>query len=177
MGEHLITDRTVGWFTSMYPVVLEDLNGDVLHDLLTVKETLHRVPNKGVGYNVLRYLEGKENIPVQPDRMEKILFNYLGDMGSENSEDTSFFRDSDIFIGEEVSSRNNGDPDLTINCIVINGSFELRLDYNADIFSNDAAQKFADSILSEMKRITTYLSDNTTQSANTRPPSALLRWP
>ena len=159
MGEHLITDRTVGWFTSMYPVVLEDLNGDVRHDLLTVKETLHRVPNKGVGYNVLRYLEGKENIPVQPDRMEKILFNYLGDMGSENSEDTSFFRDSDIFIGEEVSSRNNGDPDLTINCIVINGSFELRLDYNADIFSNDAAQKFADSILSEMKRITTYLSE------------------
>ena len=79
-------------------------------------------------------------------------------MGSENSEDTSFFRDSDIFIGEEVSSRNNGDPDLTINCIVINGRFELRLDYNADIFGGDDAEKFAGSVLSEMKRITDYLA-------------------
>ncbi|MBR5089798.1 MAG: amino acid adenylation domain-containing protein, partial [Ruminiclostridium sp.] len=159
MGEHLITDRTVGWFTSMYPVILEGLNGDVRHDLLAVKETLHRVPNKGVGYNVLRYLEGKENIPVQNDRMEKILFNYLGDLSGENPDDSSFFRNSNIYTGESVSAKNNGDPDLTINCIVINGSFELRLDYNADVFGSDDARKFADTILSEMKLISGYLSE------------------
>ena len=33
IGGGLLTDRTVGWFTSIYPVVFENLNGDLGHDL------------------------------------------------------------------------------------------------------------------------------------------------
>jgi hypothetical protein len=49
-GDRLSTDRTVGWFTSEYPVIVEGLNNDLRHDFLAAKEALHRVPNKGFGY-------------------------------------------------------------------------------------------------------------------------------
>ena len=60
--------RTVGWFTSLYPVRLDpgaiDL-GDALgggaalgRAVKTVKEQLRAVPGKGLGYGLLRYLGG-----------------------------------------------------------------------------------------------------------------------
>ena len=58
--------RTVGWFTSLYPVRLDpgllDLEealsgGPALgRALKTIKEQLRAVPGKGLGYGLLRYL-------------------------------------------------------------------------------------------------------------------------
>ncbi|REE75822.1 non-ribosomal peptide synthase protein (TIGR01720 family)/amino acid adenylation domain-containing protein [Rhodococcus wratislaviensis] len=71
--------RTVGWFTSIYPIRL-DL-GDVDLDeafaggrsastaIKLVKEQLRAVPDKGVGYGLLRYPGGG---------VGQIAFNYLG---------------------------------------------------------------------------------------------------
>ncbi|TRW79695.1 amino acid adenylation domain-containing protein, partial [Mycolicibacterium sp. 018/SC-01/001] len=77
--------RTVGWFTSIYPVRLDpgDLPwSDVLAAgqhlaaaVKTVKEQLRTVPDRGIGYGVLRHLT------VDPDLAApapQILFNYLG---------------------------------------------------------------------------------------------------
>ena len=36
----LLTDRTVGWFTSVYPVILENLNADLRKLIRTTKETM-----------------------------------------------------------------------------------------------------------------------------------------
>ena len=53
--------RTVGWFTSIYPVlvrsgVYEPLEEYEIRTLKTVKDTLRRIPDKGNGYGVLKYL-------------------------------------------------------------------------------------------------------------------------
>ncbi|HVR99983.1 MAG TPA: condensation domain-containing protein, partial [Thermoanaerobaculia bacterium] len=55
--------RTVGWFTSLFPVRL-DLRGATLE---TVKEQLRAVPRGGVGYGLLR-----------ADCRPEMSFNYLG---------------------------------------------------------------------------------------------------
>ncbi|WP_157514135.1 non-ribosomal peptide synthetase, partial [Nocardia concava] len=80
--------RTVGWFTSMFPVRL-DLTGVDLEDLaaggdsaaaavLSVKESLRSIPDKGIGYGLLRYLN-TETAASLPDTMPgRIGFNYLG---------------------------------------------------------------------------------------------------
>ncbi|MFC9999419.1 amino acid adenylation domain-containing protein [Nocardia sp. NPDC127526] len=77
--------RTVGWFTSMFPVrfdlagvddVLSD--GDVAALVWSVKDTLRSIPDKGIGYGMLRYLN-PETAALLPDRMPgRIGFNYLG---------------------------------------------------------------------------------------------------
>src|SRR5262249_12293204 len=55
--ENTDLSRTVGWFTTIFPVLL-DLAG-TSHPgeaLKTIKEQLRRIPNRGIGYGLLRYL-------------------------------------------------------------------------------------------------------------------------
>lgn len=54
--------RTIGWFTAIYPLLIK-LNADLpdseesmVHVLKTTKDTLRRVPDKGFGYGVIKYL-------------------------------------------------------------------------------------------------------------------------
>jgi NRPS condensation-like uncharacterized protein len=72
--------RTVGWFTSIFPVELR-LDGacSVSSALATVKRQLRAVPNKGVGYGVLRYL-GPESVRSELEQLPdaEVSFNYLG---------------------------------------------------------------------------------------------------
>ncbi|MFC7468917.1 condensation domain-containing protein [Actinomadura keratinilytica] len=67
--------RTVGWFTSIYPVALALPEGEGWGPAVTaVKEQLRAVPDRGIGYGALRHLGN-----ALPDRPEpRISFNYLG---------------------------------------------------------------------------------------------------
>ncbi|MEV6324177.1 amino acid adenylation domain-containing protein [Nocardia sp. NPDC051787] len=80
--------RTIGWFTSIYPVRL-DLAGIDIDDALTggpalgaairaVKHQLLAVPDKGIGFGLLRYLD-PETARQLPERLPgRVGFNYLG---------------------------------------------------------------------------------------------------
>ncbi len=80
--------RTVGWFTSMHPARVA-VSGADLADLLAggpaagaaikqVKEQLRRIPDKGVGYALLRHLNPRTAGPLAACPVPDIGFNYLG---------------------------------------------------------------------------------------------------
>ncbi|MFJ4068427.1 non-ribosomal peptide synthase/polyketide synthase [Pseudomonas sp. NPDC089996] len=76
--EALDLSRTLGWFTSMFPVRLQP-EADIGSSILAVQGQLQAVPNKGIGYGVLRYL----GAPALGERLARlpqarITFNYLG---------------------------------------------------------------------------------------------------
>nr|QQH17589.1 non-ribosomal peptide synthetase [Nostoc sp. KVJ20] len=79
--EDVDLSRTVGWFTSIFPVCLK-LAG--LHHpgeaLKSVKEQLRRIPNRGIGYGILRYLSHDATIHKQLGLLPQaqVSFNYLG---------------------------------------------------------------------------------------------------
>ena len=73
--------RTVGWFTTRFPVTLRSpADGGLPAALKSIKEQLRGIPNGGIGYGVLRYLA--HDLPEaailhgQPE--PEIGFNYLG---------------------------------------------------------------------------------------------------
>ena len=73
--------RTVGWFTSIFPVMLNLRDGaDPGDSLRAVKEQLRAIPNRGIGYGLLRYLADDPEVVAwlkalpQPE----VSFNYLG---------------------------------------------------------------------------------------------------
>ncbi|WP_233530075.1 non-ribosomal peptide synthase/polyketide synthase [Antrihabitans stalagmiti] len=76
--------RTVGWFTSVYPVRLDlaDVDqgsaGELAQAVKTVKEQLHAVPRRGIGYGLLRHLgaDTSDVLAALPD--PQLSFNYLG---------------------------------------------------------------------------------------------------
>ncbi|HEY0420380.1 MAG TPA: condensation domain-containing protein, partial [Acetobacteraceae bacterium] len=91
-GEEVFGDvdltRTVGWFTSLYPVRLDPglldledaLSGGAAlgRALKTIKEQLRAVPGKGLGYGLLRYLNGATASALAGLPAPQLGFNYLG---------------------------------------------------------------------------------------------------
>ncbi|MET8338922.1 non-ribosomal peptide synthetase [Streptosporangium canum] len=82
--------RTVGWFTTLFPVTVDpgataDLTAPeyLSAALKSVKEDLARVPGNGVSYGVLRYLTGTGFDASAP----QVLFNYLGRFDADASGD------------------------------------------------------------------------------------------
>ncbi|MFI6644613.1 amino acid adenylation domain-containing protein [Streptomyces sp. NPDC050504] len=80
--------RTVGWFTSMYPARI-DVRGVDAADALAggpaagtavklVKEQLRAVPDKGIGYGLLRHLNPDAAEQLADHPAPQIGFNYLG---------------------------------------------------------------------------------------------------
>jgi non-ribosomal peptide synthase protein (TIGR01720 family) len=75
--------RTVGWFTVLYPVVLELPAAAGLGEaLIRVKEQLREVPHGGIGYGLLRYLRGDDEISAALAALPQgeVSFNYLGQL-------------------------------------------------------------------------------------------------
>ncbi|TGV04274.1 non-ribosomal peptide synthetase, partial [Mesorhizobium sp. M00.F.Ca.ET.186.01.1.1] len=79
--EDVDLSRTVGWFTSMYPLLIQlEPNTSSEDALARVKEKLQQIPHKGLGYGLLRYMAQ------DPELVEKLKaipqapfsFNYLG---------------------------------------------------------------------------------------------------
>lgn len=70
--------RTVGWFTSMFPVRLSTAEA-MDTSIKTIKEQLRAVPNKGLGFGALRYLGDQEASQALAELAPpRITFNYLG---------------------------------------------------------------------------------------------------
>ncbi|KUN96931.1 non-ribosomal peptide synthetase [Streptomyces caeruleatus] len=80
--------RTVGWFTSLYPVHF-DLNGVDVRDALAVgpaadtavrhvRDRLRELPDHGIGHGLLRYLNPDTATALAKPSVPLIGFNYLG---------------------------------------------------------------------------------------------------
>ncbi|MEU5092044.1 non-ribosomal peptide synthase/polyketide synthase [Streptomyces sp. NPDC021356] len=92
--------RTVGWFTSLYPVRLDPgpLDRAARDDALaggptagrvlkTVKEQLRAVPGNGAGYGLLRHLNPRTTSVLAPLGRPGIGFNYLGRITAQEATD------------------------------------------------------------------------------------------
>jgi amino acid adenylation domain-containing protein/non-ribosomal peptide synthase protein (TIGR01720 family) len=82
--EDLVKDidlsRSLGWFTSMFPVRLAPGAGaDIGSSVRAVQRQLAAVPNKGLGYGILRHMSGvsmADTLRLAPQA--RVTFNYLG---------------------------------------------------------------------------------------------------
>lgn len=68
--------RTVGWFTTMYPVHLTiDTENNLAGSIKVIKEQLRQIPGKGLSYGVLKYLTQEQELS---EEVQDCSFNYLG---------------------------------------------------------------------------------------------------
>jgi amino acid adenylation domain-containing protein/non-ribosomal peptide synthase protein (TIGR01720 family) len=78
--EDIDLSRTVGWFTSIFPVLLDlrTTANDTGAALIAIKEQLHCIPHHGIGYGLLRYLNKKAASQLQALPQAQVSFNYFG---------------------------------------------------------------------------------------------------
>lgn len=85
--DDLDVSRTIGWFTSLYPVEV-DMPYTPSDILRSVKDNRRAIPSNGSAYLASSYhnFEGKKTFSAH--RNIEILFNYLGQKGSARQQDT-----------------------------------------------------------------------------------------
>ncbi|HEX7242314.1 MAG TPA: amino acid adenylation domain-containing protein, partial [Longimicrobiaceae bacterium] len=79
--EDVELSRTVGWFTSIYPVLVDLGDAPTAAESLPwVKEQLRAIPDRGVSYGLLRYLSDDPEVaePLRRHPEPELSFNYLG---------------------------------------------------------------------------------------------------
>jgi amino acid adenylation domain-containing protein/non-ribosomal peptide synthase protein (TIGR01720 family) len=73
----------VGWFTTLFPVALAVSTSD-REAIISTKESLRRLPYKGLSYGLLGYSSTLEN-PLDSHPNSQICFNYLGQVDADSS--------------------------------------------------------------------------------------------
>ncbi|MDD5753216.1 MAG: amino acid adenylation domain-containing protein [Methylococcales bacterium] len=135
----LNTQRTVGWFTTAYPKLLHYDSGQDLATLVKeTKESLRKIPNKGLGYGVLRYLGKHSELALTPE----IGFNYLGQMDAEDKNE--LFSIDWQGLGQAVSSQMPLAHELDILSLVDKKSLCVHISYNKQRFSADNIRQFGE---------------------------------
>jgi non-ribosomal peptide synthase protein (TIGR01720 family) len=119
----LNVSRTVGWFTSLYPVKfrLEAVHGEK-EKRLAILRRLKEVPHRGSGYGVLAY-SLKQFTPAAP----QIVFNYLGEI---SHQEEGVFRILNETSGPDVAPENHFPFLLEINAIVMEKQLQIELIYS-----------------------------------------------
>nr|WP_112264136.1 non-ribosomal peptide synthetase [Lentzea terrae] len=130
--------RTVGWFTSMFPVELDLPEAGWGETLKAVKEQLRAVPRRGIGYGALRYLTDTG----LPDVTPEVGFNHLGrfDAGQRDL-DLDADQDSPRPHAIDVVSHIEGDQ------------LEVTWYYSTDLHDEETITRLADEMLVALRDI------------------------
>jgi amino acid adenylation domain-containing protein/non-ribosomal peptide synthase protein (TIGR01720 family) len=142
--------RTTGWFTTLFPVRLSLDASDVGARLKQTKEMLRAVPNRGIGYGMLRYLDGAETLRAQ--NTPEIVFNYLGqfDHVLAGSQVFGFSPDS---TGSWYGPRSRRPHRLEINALVIDDKLELRWTFNTRVHRRETIARVADEYTAALRGV------------------------
>ena len=148
--------RTVGWFTSIYPVKLDLTGRDKLSDkIIGVKEQLRKVPEKGIGYGILKYMA---NYDFSVDEKETgILFNYLGQFDQDL--DVEVFDVAEEETGPEVGRANQRTNLLEIIGMVVGGKLDIEIQYSTQRFKKETISNLLSGYMDNMRRIMEHVDD------------------
>ena len=143
--EGLDVSRTVGWFTTHYPVAL-DLSGAYSRESLlkSVREQLARVPHNGINYGLLRYLggDGETARRLRELPQPEVSFNYLGQLAQANS-GTALFALSRESAGQQRSPLGARTHLLQVIAKVLDGRLEVSVSYGARTHRRETVEGIA----------------------------------
>jgi len=150
ISEPTVIDRTIGWFTSIFPVAVCGLGKTIKNDIRKIKEVLRRIPNHGIGYGVIKYLGEDVLVGTEPD----ITFNYLGDFGKESS--SHEIKISSIEHGQEVSPYNRFGSPISIDGVITNKELRLVITFDTQKCSLSFINRLKIELERELMKVITH---------------------
>ncbi|MDN5217538.1 amino acid adenylation domain-containing protein, partial [Fulvivirgaceae bacterium BMA12] len=134
--EGVNVSRTVGWFTTMYPLLLQlEPAQSMSYQLKQIKETLRQVPLNGIGYGILRHLHNWQYHP------PAISFNYLGQFDRDFSEST--FGLAPESTGRNESLERKRSFQLEVDGSVVEGQLRINLAYSRQQYRQETIEQLA----------------------------------
>ncbi|WP_416654204.1 amino acid adenylation domain-containing protein [Bacillus amyloliquefaciens] len=145
--------RTVGWFTSMYPVLI-DLNtaGSELGTAVkTVKDTLGRIPDKGIGYGILKYMTPSEQKTIRFGQAPEISFNYLGQFN--DTEDQHTFSLSGLASGHDITTTWQREQMAEMSAMAAQNKLHFSLSYPPSRFRKETMEQLLQTLQQYLRDI------------------------
>ncbi|WP_373545576.1 amino acid adenylation domain-containing protein [Chamaesiphon sp.] len=149
--EDVDLSRTVGWFTSLFPVLLQlPSSNSPATAIKAIKEQLRTIPQRGIGYGILRYLCADEEVKQQLQRIPspEIGFNYLGQF--DQVESATGWKFTPEATGQQRSPLQNWEHRLDLNCLVIRGELQIDWTYSSQVHQRETISDLAQSYLQNL---------------------------
>ncbi|WP_199335631.1 non-ribosomal peptide synthetase [Nostoc sp. FACHB-110] len=147
--------RTVGWFTTIFPVIIELGNTDDLGTLIkSIKEQLRSIPNKGIGYGLLRYLSQDAEISAQLQAFPQaeISFNYLGQF-DQLLDESSWLQPANESSGNTDSLKGQRPHLLDVNAMIYNEQLQIEWTYSSNIHQQETIEDVAQEFIEILQEI------------------------
>ncbi|WP_233277424.1 non-ribosomal peptide synthetase [Paenibacillus durus] len=158
--EHCVSDmnltRTIGWFTSMFPVCIRvSANRSLGETIKSVKEQLRRIPHRGISYGALRYCHPDQAIRTALTASEpQALFNYLGQFDhAETGEENEWLSFTSDAAQDRSSPRNHGTSLLELNSSIVHGQLHLFMKYSRRHYEEATIARLTESFVSRLLSI------------------------
>ncbi|MFI0243163.1 condensation domain-containing protein, partial [Streptomyces sp. NPDC016845] len=162
--------RTVGWFTSVFPVALRLAPGaGPVASLDSVKEQLGRIPNKGVGYGVLRHLGAPDVASVLGrQRVPEVNFNYLGQFGRDLP-GIGRYAPADEPKGHSISPDGMRWNVLDVTAAVEGDTFGLYIGYSTALHDRETVERLADGVMGHLRTLIAGSAEGAAEPRRTTP--------
>ncbi|WP_260859018.1 condensation domain-containing protein, partial [Paraburkholderia sp. BCC1885] len=159
--EDIDLSRTVGWFTSLFPVNLEPL-GDPGAALMRVKEMLRGVPGRGLGYGLLRHLgDGADREALAQAGPSQVVFNYLGQF-DQSFDERAMWKPAAESAGETVDGDAPMAHELSVNGQVYGGELALTVSYSGERYEQQTIEALMERYRSELEGLVAHCTSGAT---------------
>ncbi|MGD0283909.1 MAG: condensation domain-containing protein, partial [Dissulfurispiraceae bacterium] len=155
--------RTVGWFTVLYPVALElPESGDMGDQLKGIKESLRKIPDKGRGYGILKYMpESGNRGALISSPVPQVCFNYLGSL--DGAAGNNIFTVEQETVLHTVAPGFRRDHLLDLEGMTLGGKLRLTLTYNRKAHKKETAETLLSWYRDELREIVAHCKGKETQ--------------
>ena len=163
--DELDLTRTVGWFTSLFPLKLTALpepGASIKH----IKEQIRAVPEKGIGFGLLRYLQPSSRLALNQAHPARITFNYLGQFDSSfesgpSGSDAALWVPVDEPRGRELGDDTRLGNWLTVNGRVFAGELSVSWTFSEQMFDASVMEHLARDYARELEALIEHCSTGT----------------
>ncbi|MFD7192945.1 amino acid adenylation domain-containing protein, partial [Streptomyces sp. NPDC059914] len=159
--DDLDLSRTVGWYTTHFPVALSFPDGSGWGGTIkSVKEQLHAVPGHGLGYDALRFLSppGSPGHALRTDPLPPISFNYLGQWDGITAQD-GLVRDRLPALGQDHAADEPRPYLLDVVGMVEDGTLGFTWIFSGEVFDRSTVERVAREHLVALRSLLEHCQD------------------
>jgi len=135
--------RTVGWFNTIYPVLLDlGPDPDLVASAREVNRQLRRVPHGGTGFGILRYLATDPDVVGHMRRAltPQVFFNYLG---PDAAKDLGHLTKVQVFGGFHQDRGTRRLCPLTVGIFIVDDKLLIKWEHNLNLHAAETIKPLA----------------------------------
>ena len=153
-SESLDVSRTVGWFTTLFPVHLRLVGSEYGHNVQAIKKQMRSIPQKGMRYGLLRYLNQHTAPRLASLPEAEVIFNYGGQLRTVNIK----------AMDDELADEDSPGYLFNISGSVVNDQLIFSWMYSREIYERGTVEYLGTAFIRNLRNLIEYCISNQVQT-------------